>query len=281
MLRFVLCADDFALTRGTSEAILALLRKGRLSATSAMTNGASWPDGARSLKELSGGADLGVHLNLTSGESLSVMSSFAPSGRLPSLGKVLRGALLGGLPLSEIADEFRRQIDAFAQATGREPDFLDGHQHVHVFPRIREALFEAVDSIGLARRIHVRDPADRPGAIAARRLCAGKALLIASLASGFGEALAERGVVTNDSFAGFSPFSPRRDYGRDFARYLRRPGKRHLVMCHPGLFEPGNAADAIAATRPKEHEFLVGDAFPAQLERHGAQVVRFRELPMN
>ena len=69
------------------------------------------------------------------------MSRFAPTGELPAFGRVLRGALSGRLPLAEIADEFRRQIDAFAAAMGREPDFLDGHQHVHAFPGVRHALF--------------------------------------------------------------------------------------------------------------------------------------------
>jgi hypothetical protein len=51
-------------------------------------------------------------------------------------------------------------------------------------------------------------------------------------------------------------------------------------MCHPGLAQPElDVTDAIAATRPQEYAFLIGDAFPALLERNGARVVRFGEFP--
>jgi predicted glycoside hydrolase/deacetylase ChbG (UPF0249 family) len=279
MLSFVLCADDFAISAGVSEAILRLLRQGRLSATGAMTNRADWPRSAKSLSELAGVADLGVHLNLTCGSPLGAMPRLAPSGRLPDLGRVLRGAIAGRLPLAEIAEEFRRQIDAFAREIGREPDFLDGHLHVHAFPRIREALLSAIGSLGLGPRLYVRDPADRAGAIASRGLGAGKALFIAGLARGFARALARNDIRTNSGFAGIVPFDPRRDYAQDFARFLRAPGKRHLVMCHPGVVdEELIAADPVGATRPKEYEFLAGDAFPALLERLGARIVRFEGM---
>ncbi len=280
MLRFILCADDFAFSAGASEAILRLLRQGRLSATSVMTNRRDWLCSASRLREFAGATDLGVHLNLTSGAPLSVMSRLAPAGNLPNLQRVLRGSLSGALPLAEIAEEFRRQIDAFANPMGCEPDFLDGHQHVHGFPGIRDALFTALDALGLGRLLYVRDSADRVGAIAKRRLCAGKAFAITALARGFAEALAARGIPSNIGFAGISPFDPKRDYAADFAHFLQRPGARHLVMCHPGLPDPEPIeADPIAALRPGEHEFLSGDAFPALLARLDARVVRFRELP--
>ncbi|MGC1576706.1 MAG: ChbG/HpnK family deacetylase [Beijerinckiaceae bacterium] len=279
MLRFVLCADDFAVSEGVSAAILALLREGRVTATSAMTNRENWARAAPRLREFTGRADLGVHLNLTCGHSLALMSRFAPTGELPPFGRVLRGALSGRLPLAEIADEFRRQIDAFAAAMGREPDFLDGHQHVHAFPGVRDALFGALDGLGLARHVYLRDPADRLGAIARRRVGAGKAVVIAALARGFGEKLRARGLAANLGFAGVVPFDPRRDYAADFARFLTAPGKRHLVMCHPGeIDEELVAADAVSETRPREARFLRSDAFLEVLARLEAATARFGEL---
>jgi predicted glycoside hydrolase/deacetylase ChbG (UPF0249 family) len=279
MLRFVLCADDFALSEGVSGAILDLLREGRITATSAMTNRENWPRAAPRLREFAGRADFGVHLNLTCGNSLAVMSRFAPTGELPRFGRVLRSALLGRLPLAEIADEFRRQIDAFAAAMGREPDFLDGHQHVHAFPGVLDALFGALDGLGLAQRLYLRDPADRPGAIARRRVGVVKGLVIAALAQGFGEKLRARGLVANSGFAGVGPFDARRDYAADFARFLVAPGKRHLVMCHPGEIDDElNAADPVSDTRPKEARFLRSDGFLELLARLDAVPARFRDI---
>jgi predicted glycoside hydrolase/deacetylase ChbG (UPF0249 family) len=244
-----------------------------------MTNRPSWAEGASSLKELAGTADIGAHLNLTCGSSLGVMSRFAPTGELPALGRVLRGALLGGLPLNEIADEFRRQIDAFAQFMGREPDFVDGHQHVHAFPGIRDALLAAVGALGLARRLYIRDPSDRFAAISSRRLSRGKALIICGLARGFAERLDERGIARNSGFAGIAPFAPQRDYGADFEHFLRNAGERHLVMCHPGFVDRElQSADMVVATRPREHAFLASEAMPTLLARLGARIARFREL---
>jgi len=280
MLRFVLCADDFALSPGVSKAIIELLCQGRLTATGAMTNRPNWQDAAPRLREFGGMADLGVHLNLTCGDSLGVMSRFAPTGRLPAFGRVLRGALWRRLPVAEIADEFRRQIDAFAHHMGREPDFLDGHQHVHAFPQIREALVASIEALGLGRRLYVRDPADRAGAIAARRVGFGKALVIAGLARGFADGLRRRGIVTNIGFAGIGPFDPRRDYANDFQCFLREPGGRHLVMCHPGFVDDElRTADPVSATRPQELAFLQGDAYPQLLARLGAASARLRDLP--
>ncbi|MBV8448716.1 MAG: ChbG/HpnK family deacetylase [Hyphomicrobiales bacterium] len=279
MLRFVLCADDFALSEGVSRSILALLREGRVTATSAMTNRENWPIAAPRLREFVGKADLGVHLNLTCGNSLGVMSRFAPTGAMPRFGRVLWAALSGRLPLAEIADEFRRQIDAYAAAMGREPDFLDGHQHVHAFPGVRDALFTALEGLGLARRLYVRDPADRVGAIARRRLCVGKAMVIATLARQFGKELRARSIAANTSFAGVVPFDPRRDYGADFARFLVEPGERHLVMCHPGeIDEELERADPVSATRPQEALFLGSSAFLEVLAKLDAAPARFRDF---
>jgi predicted glycoside hydrolase/deacetylase ChbG (UPF0249 family) len=162
---------------------------------------------------------------------------------------------------------------------GREPDFLDGHQHVHALPTIREGLLLALERLGLERAVYVRDPADRPAAIAARRVSAPKAFCIALLARGFGPTLRGRGIATNSGFSGIGAFDARRDYARDFAGFLRAPGSRHLVMCHPGFVDAElEAADGVSATRPREHGFLAGDEFTATLSRAGAAMVRFRDL---
>ena len=43
--------------------------------------------------------------------------------------------------------EFRAQFEAFADAFGRPPDFVDGHQHVHLFPQVRQAALETASWI--------------------------------------------------------------------------------------------------------------------------------------
>ncbi len=274
--RFILCADDFALSAAVSRGILEALDAGRISATSAMTTRPSWPKGAADLRGFAGRADIGLHIDLTLGAPLGPMPTFAPTGSLPDLYRVLGLARKGRLPEREIRDEIARQIDAFVEYFGTWPDFVDGHQHVQVLPRIRTWLLDALDHRGLAGKVWLRDSADRPWRILRRGIEATKALAIAVLGKGFSREARRRGYATNEGFAGFSRFDLARDYGADFGRYLEAPGGRHLVMCHPGYCDAELASvDAVTLTRERELAFLLSDDFPRALERAGAALARF------
>ena len=41
-----------------------------------------------------------------------------------------------------LVDEFMSQLRMFVHSLGRPPDFIDGHQHVHLFPQIRDAVLQ-------------------------------------------------------------------------------------------------------------------------------------------
>lgn len=255
---FVLCADDFALTAGVSRSILALLAAGKLSATGAMTNRPHWRELAAELAAFSGKADLGLHLNLTCAAPLSAMPTVAPGGALPKLGELAPRALRSGTARREIAGEIARQLDAFEQHLGRAPDFVDGHQHVHVLPGIRRAVLDAVARRYPPGSVYLRDPSDSVSAIRARGVAVGKALTVAGLAAGLRRAAARRGIPTNRGFAGFSPFDARRAFADDLKAFLVRPGPVHLVMCHPGHVDDELATlDPVVTTRPLEHAALM------------------------
>jgi predicted glycoside hydrolase/deacetylase ChbG (UPF0249 family) len=267
---FILCADDFALSPAVSRGILEALRRGRLNATSVMTTRPSWPRGARDLHDFVGRAEIGLHVNLTLGAPLGPMPSFAPSGTLPDVYRVLGQARKGTLPEREIRDEIGRQIDAFAAARGTFPDFVDGHQHVQVFPRIRTWLLDALEDRGLSGKAWLRDSGDRAVRILRRGAEPKKALGVAVLARGFAREARRRGFVTNEGFAGFSRFDPARDYAADFRRYLKAPGRRHLVMCHPGYCDDELLAhDSVTLTRETELAFLLSDDFMQFVESAG------------
>ncbi len=270
----VLCADDFALTEGVSRAILDLAEAGRVSATSAMTNRPCWPRLASDLRELDGRLGVGLHLNLTLGAPLGAMPRLAPRGVLPGLSTFLQGALLGQLPPDEIGGEIDRQLDAFEAALGRPPDFVDGHQHVHVLPGIRAVLLAVLNRRGWRGRVWLRDPSDRPGAILRRRVAMRKALTVRALASGFGRAAHDAGLDTNEGFSGFSPFDPARDTGSDFARFLEALGPRPVVMCHPGRADAELATlDPVVAAREQEYAYLASDQFWNLLEAKAVSLV--------
>ncbi len=270
---FILCADDFALTDGVSRAILDLLERGKLTATGAMTNRSHWRRLAPELGAFAGRADLGLHLNLTCAAPLSAMPRLAPAGALPGLKAVARAAAVSPAARADIAVEIVRQLDAFEDALGRPPDFVDGHQHVHVLPGVRHVLLDTLARRYPAGSLYVRDPADRLSAIRARGVAVGKALVIAGLATGFRSAALKRGLRVNRGFSGVAPFDPQRDFAADLTSFLIAPGPCHLVMCHPGFLDDELATlDPVVASRPVEHAAIAAFVPPRglPLSRFGA-----------
>jgi predicted glycoside hydrolase/deacetylase ChbG (UPF0249 family) len=258
----VLCADDFGMTPGVSRAILDLAQRGRLSATSAMTTRPHWPGLARAIYAIESMA-VGLHLDLTLGPSRGGFAA-RPLKEIIALSTSRR------LPQAALEEEIARQLDAFEAAAGRLPAFIDGHQHVHALPGVRDALLGVLTRRGLAGRLWLRDPADRLSAIRRRKVEMAKALTVAALASGFASRAHAAGFETNSGFSGFSAFDPARDYGADFARYLVAPGPRHLVMCHPGEVDDElRELDPVTGAREREYAFLASEAFPDVLAQAG------------
>jgi predicted glycoside hydrolase/deacetylase ChbG (UPF0249 family) len=277
MLRFALCADDYALTPAVSRGILELLGAGRLTAVSVLVTRPGWAEAVSELRPFAHIADIGLHLNLTLGAPLGAMASLAPSHRFPALGPLVRSALLGRLPAEEIAAEIARQIDAFAEHFGRLPDYVDGHQHVHALPVIRDALLRSLVERRLSGCLWLRDPGDRLHAILARPL-KGKALAVAALTAGFASQAAASGFALNEGFAGFSDFDASRDYAAIFAASLRSPGPKHLIMCHPGYSDAALARlDPATSSRDAELAFLLSPRLPDVLATHSAGLMRLSE----
>jgi chitin disaccharide deacetylase len=265
----VLCADDYAMNAGVSEGILHLAEAGRVSATSCLTNAPGWKDQAAALKPFVGRIGIGLHLTLTWGAPLGHMPRLAPDGTFPHLGEVMRAAFRGKLDAPELEAQIEQQLGAFITATGRNPDFVDGHQHVHVLPVVRTALLSVLVRRRMAGEVWLRDCADRVTSIVSRRLSMPKALLVSGLSAGFGRSATEAGFTTNAGFSGFSAFDPRRSVERDFERHLSGLGARPLVMCHPGLPDPADPGEEIAAAREREYAYLSSEAFSALLEARG------------
>jgi len=270
-----ICADDYGLSYAVSAGILEALDAGRLTAVSALVNGPRWPAMGRELLRHCRNADIGLHFNLTLGRPLGHMPNFAPTGTFPPVSKVIHMAMRGKLPMDEIRAEIDRQLDRFEAVMERRPDFVDGHQHVHVLPGIREALLDAMLARRLEGRAWLRNAADGVYRIAARRTHASKALAVRALASGFYRAAHWRGFAVNDGFAGFSDFDPGKDYAKAFESYLRAPGRAHLIMCHPGhVDEELKAQDPVTITREQELAFLLSPRLPEMLEKRGLKLAR-------
>ena len=254
----ILCADDYAMTSGISAGIEELAEAGRLSATSALVTTPHWAARARRLLPVRSRLAIGLHLNLTLGSPLGPMPGLAPAGALPGLKALLGRALAGRVPYHEVVNETCRQLQRFESELGHPPDFIDGHQHVHVLPGLRKAVVFALRRhfAGHSRPL-VRDPADRAVAIIARGVGTAKSLALATLAAGFGRLVRRSGFPTNHGFSGASSFDERVPYTGELERFFAWPGPRHLVMCHPGYPDAELARlDPVVRRRKAELEAL-------------------------
>ncbi len=269
-----LCADDYGLAPGIGRAIRDLIARGRLQATGCMTSSPYWPGEAALLKPLDGQADIGLHITLTDQTALAPMPGLAPDGRLPAITHLMRLAWGGRLDQAVVAAEIHRQIDTFEAEFGRAPDFLDGHQHAHQLPVIRDAVV-AIARDRLAGKAWVRSCAEPLGALWRRGVDPFRAGVIAGMGRGLDRRLKQAGLRQNHSFRGVYDLAERVPYDRLFAAFVENPGPGTLVMCHPGWVDEALiAADRVTGRRETEFRFLASDACQDRLDRLGIRLSR-------
>lgn len=275
---FVLIADDFGITEGVSQAIIELLKERRISGTSAICTRPDWRKLAFHLAKFHKQREIGLHLNLTVGGPLSFMPGLAPTKKFPSLPVLIFKSLTGQICGREICKEIRYQITEFANAIGELPTFIDGHQHVHALPIIRDALFDSIKMISPEWRPWLRNPAETSSAIITRGEAVRKSLVISTLSYGLKPLADAQGFPTNDSFSGVTDFNLKRNLSDAFTNYLKRPGRQHLVMCHPGFSgDQLRMIDPVVEMRDFEFEFLMSAEFSRVLERMNMRVAKFSE----
>lgn len=273
----VLCADDFGLAADIDAGILALVAQGRLSATGCMVAGPAFEADAPRLRAFADRIDIGLHFALTDLPTLGDIASIRPPMSAPAdLGTVMKRAFLGGLDYHEIKAEIGRQVHRFRAVMGRAPDFIDGHQHVHVFPVVRRALIDSFAEGTLSPgQTWVRSCEEDPIAVVRRGVSVAKTLLVAGLSVGLRGSARRHGITTNRGFRGITAFDAGPSFERAFPRFLDGTSDGALVMCHPASPDVApDPNDPIAAARRREFAYLSGEAFPRDLERAGRRLTR-------
>ncbi len=264
--RIVLCSDDYAQSASISAGILQLVEHHRLSAVSCFSEGDFWSHGDNILCAYRERIDIGLHFNLT--------HPF-PASSLPAqpLNRVMRLALSGRIDRAEIARTLHRQLDRFESVAKQMPDFLDGHQHVHMFPAIRSIVIGE-----LAQRYGQKKPYLR--AVNPRVSIRGdfiKTLILKFLGTGFSDLAQRHGMRTNRGFGGIYALQPQTDFAALMHHWLATANHGDLFMCHPGE-KSGDNSDPIAATRPVELAFLMSDEFETLLSRHAICLSRLADI---
>ena len=265
--RIWLCADDYGLAEGVNRAIRDLIFRGRLNATSVMVVGPAI--GRNEVAELQAAAAasprcaIGLHATLTAPfRPLSMHFRPVDGGLFLPFRTMLRSGLLRRLDPDMIEDELLVQLVAFKDLFGRAPDFVDGHQHVQLFPQVRDAFLAAVKEAAPGAWVR------QGGRLQplAKRLGAPKALVLDVLSAQFRRRAAAAGIPFNPAFAGAYDFTTSPDFGVLMRQFLEGMPEGGLVMCHPGFVdETLEGLDPLTTQREAEHAYLAGAQFPPLL----------------
>jgi chitin disaccharide deacetylase len=275
--RIWLVADDYGISPAVSAAIRDLILRGRINATSVMTPAPSFStaEAARLLDVaglLPGGSNqihaaIGLHLTLTAPFS-PLTRGFAPlrNGAFPPLAGMAGRALARLLDPALLEAEILAQFAAFQNAFGRAPDYVDGHQHIHVFPQIGESLLRAVKKA--APQAWVRQCGRAP--TAPKSLSDPKGHILDALSGRFRRLAQAQGVRTNPAFAGTYSFKPGAVFATLFPRFLDGLPDGGLIMCHPGKVDDELIRlDPVTTLRECEYAYFLGQDFPRVLAERG------------
>ena len=256
MKSITLCSDDFGENDAICHGILELVKNSRLQAVTVFSEAPGWQTQGPVLLEYSQQIDIGIHLNLT--------QDFNQQAPLFGLGELLIKSHLRLIDKSAIKDSFRRQIDAFTKLSGRLPNFLDGHQHVHAFPVISTALCEVIAEYWPSNKnLYVRDSSKvdmRADGFLTKKL------ILRAACSSLGPQLENLKVPSPKSFAGVYDFNPSAKMAHLFDQWLSLSQDGSLFMCHPAAH---GSADALGPARANEFDYLNSSAFINACERYG------------
>jgi len=206
---------------------------------------------------------IGLHATLTAPFRPLTMH-FRPTdgGMFWPFRKLLRAGVMRRLDVEMIQVELLEQLTVFKDLFGRAPDFVDGHQHVQLFPQVRDAFLRAVKE--MAPDAWVRQGGQSQPL--AKRLGAPKSLVLVILSAQFRKRATRAGVPFNPAFAGAYDFSNAPDFGALMRQFLDGLPDGGLVMCHPGFVDDTLVAlDPLTTQREAEHAYLAGAAFAALL----------------
>lgn len=258
----VLCADDFGLNPGISQGILRLVRSQRLSAVSCMTGFPAFEHYATELVPFKNQIQTGLHFNLTEGHLLS-----KPERPCFTLNNLIIKTHLRLLKPSLIAKELHAQLDHYIQVMGDLPDFIDGHQHVHQFPQIRQVLLRVYEQRLKHHGTFIRSTYP---ALTLPQYRFKAVILAGTGGKRFSIQLKKQNIPHNHAFSGVYDFSPRPTYRTLFKQWLQGITANTLIMCHPG--ESTDSDDAIALARSIELDYFSSDDFLADCQEYGVSL---------
>ena len=266
--KIVLCADDFGQNQAISNAIMELIARQRISATSCLVNLKLWPEFSKRLQSYKSHADIGLHFNLTEGKPLSQSSRNFFSQLIPRLNSWLMNGINRKIKQNEIEEELYCQWACFIDYFGEEPRFIDGHQYIHHFPIVRDALINFYKKYCRNRKTYIRIANQiHPFAIKSTIIKLTGAIRLKNL-------LTINDIPFNNSFSGIYPFNDAYNYPTFFKQFLLNTTDQGLIVCHPGQ-QSNDPTDFLKNSRYHEYRYLNSADFILDCQAHNVQIAQF------
>ncbi len=268
MRNLIINADDYAMDGGVDAAIIELAGKSTVTAASAMVLSPRWPEAARATRDAPQ-ISWGLHLDLT--------SPFAHEfGFGLSLSSLIFRANAGFLNRESIRTVVEKQLSLFENRMESAPAFVDGHQHVHHLPVVRDVLLKT-----LSERYGAAKTAIGLRICLSREWCGLKAAIIGGTGAGPLRMMAAAGGHSvNTDFAGVYDFAVNAELPVLWRRWLSRlPGRMPLIMCHVAKASSEYPSwDSIREARLREFAWLSSDEFRSFLARNYVEPVRWPQV---
>lgn len=126
MKKLIVNADDFGYTWGVNKGIIEAYKKGIVTSASLMVNGPAAADAAQLAKE-NPRLGVGLHFVFTD-EDFKILRTIQK--------------MIGIVFAKRVKKELEAQFERFQKLTGKIPDHIDSHYHLHKLPRIFPYFFE-------------------------------------------------------------------------------------------------------------------------------------------
>lgn len=272
--RLIINADDYGISRGVSIGIIEAVEARVVTSASMIVNLEAFADAAKRARSADA-LSLGLHLNLTTGHSITPAPSLTRSNsrQFYSLPVLIVRASLGLIDASDVTHECVAQIDRMIDA-GFHPTHVNSHRHVHAHPVLWPAVLQAAASRGVS---NVRVPSE-PLWISSRdwRATLKKAgLLMCTRLSGRS---ANEGAANH--FFGISLQSGGSFAARLFALIPQLPPGTSELMTHPGHADQELAEhDGYTGQREEELNVLCSREFRDLLDTCGIELASFDRAP--
>lgn len=282
MKYLIINADEDGLTEGVNAAIVECAKAGVVTSTTAIVNGLAFQQIARHIPVFHDkGTSVGLHFNLTLGEPTAdcLPGLVDGEGRFLPREWLFLKSMARHISSSEVAQELLAQWNRLTDA-GITPSHIDGHEHVHILPGVRQVVL----TFAAKHHIPVRLPMEQRIVTGSLRPAAYRLLLRKQLARVLScqlrRQMKQAAVWSPSNFV--SVFSVVNNVTPDAATYeaifQRLPDGVSELMCHPAFPDPTLCRySRIADQNIRECEFLLSETFRKLLHQYDVTPVSYTQ----